>query len=503
MADDKGDDKTNAYVPASNAGTFFETTTIHGISPIFTSKSCLQRLFWACLFTLAFGLLTYQIVELMLKVRGNDITIKTTSVSMKELEFPRITICNVNPYSKTRMEKYLSSALNHSFANLTENSNQFLLSKVLGELTRDQMMHFGSDYRDFATMKLNSCIFGGRPCDPSLVSQSYGMMTGNCVGFNHGGVLKQIKPGPEYGLSMILNVNEDDYMPLDVFENSGSGVLVKIARDDLPTEYYTLKSQGISAGPGALTTFKLKKRVIKRLPHPYPDDCMSEGKVNFQGGVKFKFYFEYSMDWCKLACIWKTQMGLCGYVAPQYKTIVKAIVDTRETHFSFSNSTDPDEMEKEKKCLWKAASIVDIRHKICNCKPFCYEEENEASVSNLRWPTANQAEIYLSKMKTGWPNSSSIQNWTTQSIYKNLVKIELYFQDFRIETIEQKPAYGWNEFLSDLGGQVGLWIGASVYSIFELLSLLFLLVKKVFGLSGRKKEQICLEKPETKNNNSS
>jgi len=78
----------------------------------------------------------------------------------------------------------------------------------------------------------------------------------------------------------------------------------------------------------------------------------------------------------------------------------------------------------------------------------------------------------LDYMKMHSAQTSAVQNWTVDSIYKNMLKIELYFSDFDTDVIEQKPAYGLLEFASDLGGQVGLLIGASVYSALEVLSLM-------------------------------
>ena len=58
----------------------------------------------------------------------------------------------------------------------------------------------------------------------------------------------------------------------------------------------------------------------------------------------------------------------------------------------------------------------------------------------------------------------------------NALAIEVHISDFTVEIIEQSPAYDWDNFLSDLGGQMGLWIGASVYSGVELVSILLKLI---------------------------
>ena len=494
MATDKSGDSRNASSSLSDGlgSKYFETTTIHGISPIFTSKNCYQRLFWSSLFITAFGLLTWQVSELVLKVCGKGITIEATTLSKEELNFPRITICNINPYSKSNMKGFLLSTLNISMNELNDGLKQHLVLRAIGGLTASQNRIFANDYRDFATMKLNSCRFDSEPCKPADVSLDGGILVGNCVRFNHLATLKQKQTGPLFGLSMILNVNEDDYLPLEAYEDSGSGIFVHIVKDNLPMEPYTIRNEGIAAAPGALTKIKLKRKEIQRLPYPFPDDCMVNTKVNALGEVKFKYYGDYTVRWCRIACVWTKQMKACGFVSSEYKSVIEAIVDREKTKISFSNSTDADEIRRELKCLHKATSAVNGNEEACNCKPYCSEEDYGVQVSSSKWPTPNQADSLLSRMKTSWPNSSSIQNWTTESIYKNLVKVEIYYSDFLTQRLEQKPVYGWNEFLSDLGGQVGLWIGASVYSIFELCTLLLIPLKGIKKLWSRNRKQVSL-----------
>ncbi|XP_064649798.1 uncharacterized protein LOC135501567 [Lineus longissimus] len=53
----------------------------------------------------------------------------------------------------------------------------------------------------------------------------------------------------------------------------------------------------------------------------------------------------------------------------------------------------------------------------------------------------------------------------------NFLRIDLYFSELSYELIQQMPAYTIFDLLSDVGGSLGLFIGASVISAFELLDL--------------------------------
>lgn len=474
---------------------YFVTTTVHGVSPIFTSKTFTQRLFWVSLFTSAFGLFAWQVSQLVVKIVGNDVVIKTTTINVEWMPFPQIHVCNANPYIRSRILPFLPTELNASERELQSQSIYHLISNRLGNLHIHELVALGQNYQDFSTMKLNSCYFDRSPCDPNHVRLAASIMTGNCVLFNSSGKIRQNQVGPDFGLSMLFNINEDDSIAFDTVQSAGAGILVQISQEGTPTEYYTLKNKAIAASPGTLTKIKLKKREIRRLPHPYPDECIEKTTVNKMGQINFKFDLPYVTQWCRVACIWTLQMKFCGIIASQYRRIAKDIVDKERTHISFSNATNPDDIKKELECLHKASSSLNKNDEFCKCKPLCSEETYDARVSNVRWPTSNEAEILLKRMKNTWPNSSSIKNWTVESIYKNMAKIEIYFDDFNIERIEQVPAYGWNNFFSDFGGQAGLWIGASVYSIFELFSLCLMLIKKA-GRALQREKEILRRTPE-------
>ena len=79
-------------------------------------------------------------------------------------------------------------------------------------------------------------------------------------------------------------------------------------------------------------------------------------------------------------------------------------------------------------------------------------------------------------------------NYTKENIAKNFATVQIYFEDFTTEKIIHKSAYDPNQFWSELGGQVGLWIGASGFSFLELASLL---VQLLYSSLRSKKTKEC------------
>lgn len=451
---------------------FCRSSTIHGLSAISNSQKKISKLMWALSFITACVLFFWQVSKLAGKLASHEITTKTTTRSLTEVEFPVVTICNSQPYSESKIKKYLNATKGEMESSLSTVARNTLFAKRIGEMTFDELEKLSPGMESFGLSKLTqSCQFAERKCteDMSLITVP---ILGNCIVFNKNMTLKQRRLGPDFGFSAFFDINEDDYAKISFLENAGSGVLLHLgnSRNGIP-EYYSLQNAAIRAAPGMLTQIKLKRLEKQRLPHPYVDSCREELRLTELHGVVFKTELRYSVEWCKTICLWKWQMKSCGFVAPYYKAMIDFKIDKKKSNISFSNAKENDELENERKCL-KDSLMNGAGDDNCICQPSCYDVEYGISISHLKWPSPNGADILLNEMNELSPNDPTFQNWTKERIFKNLVKVEIYFDDFQVVKIEQIPTYDWIDLLSDFGGQAGLWIGASVYSIFELFSFL-------------------------------
>ncbi|KAG9340601.1 hypothetical protein JZ751_021156 [Albula glossodonta] len=64
-------------------------------------------------------------------------------------------------------------------------------------------------------------------------------------------------------------------------------------------------------------------------------------------------------------------------------------------------------------------------------------------------------------------------NKSEQYIADNILVLDIFFEALNYETIEQKKAYDLAGLLGDIGGQMGLFIGASILTILELFDYLY------------------------------
>ncbi|XP_016122911.1 acid-sensing ion channel 2 [Sinocyclocheilus grahami] len=72
----------------------------------------------------------------------------------------------------------------------------------------------------------------------------------------------------------------------------------------------------------------------------------------------------------------------------------------------------------------------------------------------------------------------------------NILVLDVFFEALNYETIEQKKAYEVAGLLGDIGGQMGLFIGASILTILELFDYAYEVVKeRLLDLLNREEEE--------------
>ena len=453
MEEAKPRNESSSSLAKTAVKSFCEGSTIHGISPIFRAKNVFMRLFWIAMLVSVWSLLAWQVSKMIRKIYSYDVIITTHNVNRDEMDFPVVMIANADPYSQARLSTFIKSVLNST-------QGEVSLKTILSNAPYNQLKKLGNNPYLFGLYPLKACTFGGTDCWHDMYVETFPFV-GNYLQFNPKNVVKQRMPGPEHGLSIILNINKQDYSNL--FEH-GYGVLVHIANIHF-LDLSILRNKAIAASPGTATQIKMKKKETKRLSNPFPDNCTKATEAWNAHGLHLKRIVKYSPEMCIFGFLLRTQMKSCGFVDPQYKSMLAYYLDIEKSNLSF---TIPNNYSAG----WKCIKQTEFDNKQSSCPSLCLDEEYDFTISSLRWPTEKKAVELLAKIKKAFPVTSNIHNWTVQDIYKNLVKIEVYFEDFKVEVVEQKPAYNWDEFLSDFGGQVGLCIGASVYSAFEIGSLL-------------------------------
>ena len=109
----------------------------------------------------------------------------------------------------------------------------------------------------------------------------------------------------------------------------------------------------------------------------------------------------------------------------------------------------------------------------CGCLSECEETSYDVSICSSPMPHAYAKKSLLDSLNVPHLNASNID--------QNIISLKVFFGEMRYTLIEQQSMCTWVSLFGELGGQLGLCLGASVLTIAELLQLLGTLCVRFCG----------------------
>lgn len=297
---------------------------------------------------------------------------------------------------------------------------------------------------DISDMLL-ACHFHGTECRPedfTVVFTRYG----KCYTFNAGGdgrpPLTTTKGGMGNGLELMLDIQQDEYLPVwgETDETSfEAGIKVQIHTQDEPP---FIDQLGFGVAPGFQTFVSCQEQRLTYLPPPW-GDCKASA-------MDSDFFSTYSITACRIDCETRYLVENCN---------------CRMVHMPGDAPYCTPEQYKE--CADPALDfLVERDNDYCVCETPCNLTRYGKEMSFVKIPSKASAKYLAKKF-----------NKTEQYISDNILVLDIYFEALNYETIEQKKAYELAGLLGDIGGQMGLFIGASILTILELFDYLYEVIK--------------------------
>ncbi|XP_027696768.1 acid-sensing ion channel 3 [Vombatus ursinus] len=118
--------------------------------------------------------------------------------------------------------------------------------------------------------------------------------------------------------------------------------------------------------------------------------------------------------------------------------------------------------QQYKDCARPSLDSMIRKDTACLCPSPCASTRYEKELSMVRIPSRASASYLAQKF-----------NRSKQYIADNVLVLDIFFEALNYETVEQKKAYEVADLLGDIGGQMGLFVGASLLTILEILDYLF------------------------------
>eukprot|EP00795_Rhopilema_esculentum_P012244 gene12244-2879_t len=253
-------------------------------------------------------------------------------------------------------------------------------------------------------------------------------------------LVKTNRIGPQHALELTINIEFWDYY--DDAVQSGIHLILH-GQEETP-----VTMEGFRISPGFITYAEVKKTQRRNLPSPYKTQC---------GSLKLKYFKGYSRNLCWLEQLTDDVVGHCGckdwFMPGDYKVC---------------------SLTELEMCLWSRWVDFD-KYKKYSCPLPCVIDSFTTKTSFSRFPTHDGSESMAKELNL---NGTSRDNHKFLS--DNFLKVVIYYGDLSYEYLEQKPSYDLLVFLGDIGGQIGLFVGASVLTFFEFIDCFLMCIHARF-----------------------
>ncbi|XP_063141724.1 acid-sensing ion channel 3 isoform X2 [Rattus norvegicus] len=448
---------------ASDIRVFASSCTMHGLGHIFGPGGLtLRRGLWATAVLLSLAAFLYQVAE---RVRYYGEFHHKTTLDEREshqLTFPAVTLCNINPLRRSRLTPNDLHWAGTALLGLDPAEHAAYL-RALGQPpappgfmpspTFDMAQLYARAGHSLEDMLLD-CRYRGQPCGPENFTVIFTRM-GQCYTFNSGAhgaeLLTTPKGGAGNGLEIMLDVQQEEYLPIwkDMEETPFEvGIRVQIHSQDEPP---AIDQLGFGAAPGHQTFVSCQQQQLSFLPPPWgdcntasldPDDFDPEPSDPL-GSPRPRPSPPYSLIGCRLACESRYVARKCG---------------CRMMHMPGNSPVCSPQQYKD--CASPALDAM-LRKDTCVCPNPCATTRYAKELSMVRIPSRASARYLARKY-----------NRSESYITENVLVLDIFFEALNYEAVEQKAAYEVSELLGDIGGQMGLFIGASLLTILEILDYL-------------------------------
>ncbi|RDD47878.1 Acid-sensing ion channel 1 [Trichoplax sp. H2] len=394
----------------------------------------------------------------------------------KKLKFPAVSVCNFNRFRFSSLEYGDWHRIGYlvNLFTATDNNQIFTgLNGKTGKEWNDYLKNISFELYDnitfditqFLNVKSNQaevfikhCTWndGRQPCSIENFTRIY-TDYGSCFTFNAGAdapILYQKRPGSRYGLKLILNIEEEEYTHLN--PDPDIGIKFRVHNQFEPPD---INAEGIAVPPGYHAYTKLLYTESDFLKPPW-GNC---------GQKKLKYFKSYSRASCQLECLADSYRRRCDCRTPY-----------------MPGSSPICSPEHIKKCVTKYLGLSTPENFTCNCPNDCRIKSFNPHVTYaeipLRQTSRFAAHRYgLNELEIDFLKYNNIS--MGEYIRDNYVFLDLFYDDLSYTTFKEKKAYDVNQFISDIGGQLGLFLGGSFLTFWEIFEWSqiksFLVIRKI------------------------
>lgn len=362
-----------------------------------------------------------------------------------------------------------------------------------------------------------SCQYHGRKCNSSDFTWFLDPAFFNCYTLNISQTEETILEGPENGLSVILFNPSMSIMNYSNYAASGlamyneltlGGEGIRLVIHSINTVPYPL-TEGIDIPRGVSANIGIKVQQNERLGPPH-GNCTKQEKLRGSN-------YSYTMASCKKACLQDIVIDRCSCADVSLPFVVKDSIKfcasfdelpekcrgklNIQTNYENCKAYFSKWFERVE-CMKNTRSNVSQNlsaWQSCECLPPCTNSDYNSYYSLADWPVQETSKVFIEDMLK---KNDFLKNFSEEKrqkyfsqfmedsipigIYKqfiedkNFLRLNVFISDTTVVKITETDDYNFIQLVSDLGGQLGLWIGVSVVTLMEIIELIYAIFRYVF-----------------------
>ncbi|CAF0708691.1 unnamed protein product [Brachionus calyciflorus] len=471
-------------------------STTHGIPNIARSDSKTVKLIWFVCLSAGSVYCFYSIVTILISFLSFGVLINIEVVEKAPIEFPAVTVCNLNPLDRRYSQSYIDEVLSkHNISHVKDTNRidinphtvKYLIkANILADknLTWQQIRQFGFEI-DFMLL---TCFYNDKPCNASDFVWVYDFDFGNCFTFNSGNDQKGNKvpirlmnePGSDRSFKLELFLG-DEFSQGIWMQQSGARVIVHNQSVEA-----LIEAEGKELATNYQTDIGITRTFVSKLEYPYSNCVKNIYSPDGHKSEYFKAMFNilnmttYRQKNCIRLCVQKFIKDSCGCVDPKLPNIYKSVpyCATLSLLNCISNSRI-EYLKKSDECK--------------ECPLECDSVDYQLRTSKSRYPTMYYTNYlrYQTDLVSRFPLTTVVSD---NHIQKNIVLLNVFYDDLATTYVHEIQEVSADALFGTIGGNLGLFIGMSLLSFVEILEILIEVVL-ICLKKRRNNNQLILVKP--------
>ncbi|KAK0042341.1 FMRFamide-activated amiloride-sensitive sodium channel [Biomphalaria pfeifferi] len=287
-------------------------------------------------------------------------------------------------------------------------------------------------------------------CNKSDFKLFYSSALGNCYTLDTRSYIQQVE-GSNEGLDIGIFLEPDEYIE-ELTETKGLQVLVHDTQS-----FVFPDDDGFQLLPGTSSNIALTLINTKNSPWPY-GDCVDDRNDEYLR----KYNYIYEFYFCNEICYNDYVLEKCKCVTTEYFDLLGS-----------QGNADNQSLCSRDFTSYNCSTEALYDDYVCKCSKACSINTYNYRVTSLEWPTFKTGKGMVEYLcgRISMSRCKQLRKLSYRDLRENFVGMKIFFETFYVESHKVEPVMSITDFLCNLGGCIGLWIGVSILSLFEVLQL--------------------------------